>query len=452
MSGDIRISRGANIKLKGGAEKILTEASFPKSCAIKPKNFFNVIPKMIVREGDKVALGSPIFYDKKDPRIIFVSPASGVVKEIIRGERRKILEITIELSSSNQNKFSHKIENFEFLTPEKIKDLLLKSGSWPFIRQRPFNVLADPNSLPKSIHISATSSEPLGVDYDFIIKNNKEDFQRGIDVLNKFLPGKVNLFIDRSFGGFFLKVKNVNIFSVSGPHPSGNVSVQIQKTDPINFGEKVWVIQPEDIANIGKLFSTGIFNCQRTIAVSGSPVANPQYFKTIIGANLPSFISKLNIDKSFQNRYINGCVFSGIEVEEIGHIDFYNNLLSVIPEGNNYRFFGWLPFVDNRIPSLSKTSLSWLFGRKGYKVDTNLNGEERALVVTGEMEKVFPMNIYPMQLIKACMAGDIEKMEGLGIYEVVPEDFGLIDYSNTSKIEAQDIIREGIELIIKETA
>ena len=451
MTKDIRISKGARINIKGSAEKILTDISSRKSCAIKPGNFFNFNPKMLVKEGEEVSIGTPVCFEKNDSRVIIVSPVSGTVKEIIRGDRRKILEIVIEPNSSNK-KISHKVEKIDSLSPEKIKNFLLKTGSWPFIRQRPFNILADPDIIPKSIHISAISSVPLGVDYDFILKNNREDFQSGINILNTLLPGKVNLFIDKDFQGFFSKIKNANIFHVSGPHPSGNVSVQIQKTNPINFGEKVWVIRPEDIVNIAILFSTGIYSCKRTLAISGSPVANPQYFKTIIGSDLSSILKKLNIDSTIQNRYINGDIFSGTEVQEDGHIDFYNNLVTIIPEGNKHRFFGWVPFFYNKIPSLSGTSLSWLFGRKGYKVDTNLNGEERALVVTGEMEKVFPMDIYPMQLIKACMAGDIEKMEGLGIYEVIPEDFGLIDYSNTSKIEAQEIIKEGIELMIKEIA
>ena len=451
MTKDIRISRGATINIKGSAEKILTDITSAKTYAIKPENFFNFTPKMLVKEGAKVSIGTPICFEKNDSRIIFVSPVSGTLSKIIRGDRRKILEIVIEPDSSNK-KISHKVENTDSLSPEKIKKFLLKTGSWPFIRQRPFNVLADPDIIPKAIHISAISSAPLGVDYDFILKNNKKDFQSGINILNTLVPGNVNLFIDKDFEGFFSKIKNTNIFRVSGPHPSGNVSVQIQKTNPINIGEKVWVISPEDIVNIAILFSTGVYSCKRTIAVSGSPVSNPQYFKTTIGSDLFSMLKKLNIDSSTQNRYINGDVFSGIEVQKDSHIDFYNNLVSIIPEGNKHRFFGWLPFFHNKIPSLSRTSLSWIFGSKGYKVDTNMNGEERALVVTGEMEKVFPMDIYPMQLIKACMAGDIEKMEGLGIYEVIPEDFGLIDYSNTSKIEAQEIIKEGIELMIKETA
>ena len=451
MTKDIQISKGAKINIKGSAEKILTDIPSVNSYAIKPDNFFNFTPKMLVKEGEEVSIGTPICFEKNDSRIILVSPVSGILNKITRGGRRKILEIIIEPDSSNK-KISHKVEKIQSLNPEKIKKFLLKTGSWPFIRQRPFNVFADPDITPKSIHISTISSAPLGVDYDFILKNNKEDFQLGINILNTLLPGKVNLFVDKDFQGFFSKIKNANIFRISGPHPSGNVSVQIQKTNPINFGDKVWVIRPEDIVNIAILFSTGIYSCKRTLAISGSSVSNPQYFKTNIGSNLSSILKKLNIDPSIQNRYINGDVFSGIEVQKDGHIDFFNNLVSVIPEGNKYRFFGWVPFFHNKIPSLSRTSFSWLFGRKGYNVDTNLNGEERALVVTGEMEKVFPMDIYPMQLIKACMAGDIEKMEGLGIYEVIPEDFGLIDYSNTSKIEAQEIIKEGIELMIKEIA
>jgi Na+-transporting NADH:ubiquinone oxidoreductase subunit A len=331
-----------------------------------------------------------------------------------------------------------------------IVEILLNSGAWPFIKQRPYGILADPDIIPKSIYVSSCCTAPLGVDFEFLLKNDKDSFQLGIDVLNNLVKKPINLSIDASFSGFLEKIKGVNILLINGPHPAGNVSVQMQKHLPINMGEKVWEVRPEDVANIGKLFSSGEYSAQRTIAVAGSSVVQPQYIKTQIGAKISSLISLTGVDDSSQNRYINGDVLSGISESEHGYIDFYNNLLTIIPEGNHYRMFGWLPFMDNKIPSLSKTSLSWLFGKKGYEVDTNMNGEERAFVVTGEMEKVFPMDIYPMQLLKACMAEDIEKMEALGIYEVIPEDFGLIDYANTSKIEAQEIIRSGIELMIKE--
>jgi Na+-transporting NADH:ubiquinone oxidoreductase subunit A len=333
---------------------------------------------------------------------------------------------------------------------EAIKEVILKSGSWPFIKQRPYNTIAQPEDSPKSIFISTYSTAPLDVDYEFLLKNNKLDFQKGISVLKKLTSGNVNLTFDESFNGFFGAIKDAELIGVSGKHPAGNVGVQIHKIDPINYGDRVWVVEPEDVVNLGILFSTGQFSSQRTIAVVGSSVAKPQYYKTTIGAALKPYLEASEINQEEEVRVINGDVLSGTTSSEDGYAGYYNNLVSVIPEGNTYRMFGWLPFVDNHIPSISKTSLSWLFGSKKSKVTTNLNGEERALVVTGEMEKVFPMNIFPMQLIKACIVEDIERMEALGIYEVVPEDFGLIDYASTSKIEAQDIIKKGIALMIKE--
>ena len=448
MSNGISIKRGANIYLRGEAEKFLTEAKPSKTFALKPDNFFATVPRLLVKEGDLVAKGAPIFHAKHDPRILFVSPVSGIVKEILRGSKRKILHVIIE--NKNDSVTKHDINILSKLDRSTIVEILLNSGAWPFIKQRPYGILADPDITPKSIYVSSCCTAPLGVDFEFLLKNDKDSFQLGIDVLNTLVKEPINLSIDASFSGFLEKIKGVNILLVNGPHPAGNVSVQMQKYLPINMGEKVWEVRPEDVANIGKLFFSGEYSAQRTIAVAGSSVVQPQYVKTQIGAKISSLTSLTGVNDSSQNRYINGDVLSGMSVSDHGYIDFYNNLLTIIPEGNHYRMFGWLPFIDNKIPSLSKTSLSWLFRKKGYEVDTNMNGEERAFVVTGEMEKVFPMDIYPMQLLKACMAEDIEKMEALGIYEVIPEDFGLIDYANTSKIEAQEIIRSGIELMIKE--
>ena len=448
MSKGIIIKRGANINLRGEAEKLLTVAKPSKTFALKPDNFFGIVPRLLVKEGDSVAKGGPIFHAKHDPRILFVSPVSGVIKEIFRGSKRKILHIIIEIKSGSVIK--HNINLLSKIDRSTVVKILLNSGAWPYIKQRPYGVLADPDIIPKSIYVSTCCTAPLGVDFEFLLKNDKDDFQLGIDVLNTLVKKPINLSIDASFSGFLEKIKGVNIIPVNGPHPAGNVSVQMQRHLPLNMGEKVWEVRPEDVANIGKLFSSGEYSAQRTIAVAGSSVVQPQYIKTQIGAEISTLTNLTGVNDSSQIRYINGDVLSGLSVSAQGYIDFYNNLLTIIPEGNHFRMFGWLPFVDNKIPSLSKTSLSWLFGKKGYEVDTNMNGEERAFVVTGEMEKVFPMDIYPMQLLKACMAEDIEKMEALGIYEVIPEDFGLIDYASTSKIEAQEIIKGGIELMIKE--
>lgn len=448
MSAGIRIHRGATINLKGQSEKILSDASPSKTFALKPDNFFGTLPRLMVKEGEKIAEGAPVFHVKKDPRIVFVSPVSGLVKEVRRGAKRKILKIIIEKDEGE--KLSHKIPAFKSLDKKSVTDILLKTGAWPFIKQRPYGVMADPDVIPKSIYISTYASAPLDVDFEFLLKNHKEDFQKGIDVLNFLVDDPVSLSVDATFSGFFQNIKGVDLLPIKGPHPAGNVSVQIHKNNPLNMGEKVWEVRPEDVVNIGKLFSSGQFSAQRTVAVAGESVLQPQYVKTTIGAQISSITDISGFDNTQQNRFINGDVLTGKAEASDGHLDFYNNLFTIIPEGNHYRMFGWLPFMDNKIPSLSKTSLSWLMGNQGYSVDTNMNGEERAFVVTGEMEKVFPMDIYPMQLLKACMAGDIEKMEALGIYEVIPEDFGLIDYANTSKIEAQEIIREGIELMIKE--
>lgn len=448
MSKDIRIRKGFNLNLEGEANKILVDIHPSKTFALKPADFLSTTPKLLVKEGAKVEKGTPLFFAKENPRVHFVSPVSGEVTAIVRGAKRKILEVVVTQDDSAAV-VKHEIPELNTLDQEQTKEILLKAGAWPFITQRPYGTIARPEDTPKAIFVSTYTTAPLDVDYDFLLKNNKAEFQKGIDVLAK-LTDNLTLTADASFKGLFEKIENANIVGVSGNHPAGNVGVQIHHLTPINAGESVWVVNPEDVANIGALFMSGEFSAQRTVALVGSSVGKPQYYKATIGASISALLEKAKIDNSQPNRFINGDVLTGSATSPDNYLGFYNNLFSIIPEGNNYRMFGWLPFVDNNIPSMSKTSLSWLFGKRKSKVNTNLNGEERALVVTGEMEKVLPMDIYPMQLLKACMVQDIERMEALGIYEVVPQDFALVDYSSTSKIEAQEIIKQGIELMIKE--
>ena len=443
----LRIRKGATIKLEGAAEKIINENVSSSTYALNPDDFFAMTPKMLLKEGASVAAGTPLFFAKHDPRIQFVSPVAGTLKAIVRGAKRKILEIVVTADEKGKA-VTHKVDVPDKMGREKIVELLLQSGSWPFLRQRPYNIVANPDVQPKAIFISTYTTAPLDVDFEFILKNHQEAFQQGLDVLN-VLCEEIVLSEDGSLSKTFEGLKNVKQVTVSGPHPAGNESVQIHHLNPLNNNDKVWTIRPEDVVNIGLLFQTGKFHGQRTVAVAGSLVAYPQYIKTKIGAQIAPLLSATSTASSTPARIINGDVLSGKRVHLDGHLGFYNNLVSVIPEGNEYRMFGWMPFKDNNVPSISKTSFSWLFN-KPKKANTNLNGEERALVVTGEMEKVFPMEIYPMQLLKACMAGDIEKMEQLGIYEVIPEDFGLIDFANTSKLEAQEIIKDAMELMIKE--
>jgi Na+-transporting NADH:ubiquinone oxidoreductase subunit A len=329
---------------------------------------------------------------------------------------------------------------------DKVKEHVFSSGLGTFIMQRPYDVLADAEDTPKAIFVSAFDTTPLSASHEFILKDKMNFFQTGLNALTKLTPGKVYLGVDAASNGAVHQVENVEVVKISGPHPAGNVGVMIQKIDPINQGERVWTIKPEDVARIGQLFDTGKFNSERIVAVAGNAAVAPKYYKTHIGAEIKSLVE----ERPDNTRIISGNVFTGQKVEYDGYLNYFSNELTLIPEGNQHRMFGWLPFKDNHIHSMSKTSLSWLFSNRKYEVHTNLNGEERALVVTGEMEEVMPMDIYPMQLLKACMAGDIEKMEALGIYEVIPEDFALIDYTNTSKIEAQDIIRQGLDLMLTE--
>ena len=445
MSTDIKIRRGLTLKLKGEAEKVITEAPRPQTFAVKPPDFHTVTPKMLLKEGQSVKAGDVMFFSKYSERVKFVAPVSGTIAEIRRGAKRRILEVIIKADAEDNYKDFGKKDPAK-LSAEAIKTHLLESGCWPFIKQRPYDIIANPEDTPKAIFISACTTAPLAADVEFMLKDKKDDFQTGIHAIAKLTEGKTHLSVEKNTSSFLSGTQGVEIHNVSGPHPAGNVGVQIHHIDPINAGERVWTISPEDVAIIGKLFNTGQFDATRIVALAGTEAPKNQYFKLKAGANLKTLLGDISHDV----RIISGDVLTGDHITNDSFLGYYHNTITLIPEGNRYRMFGWLPFKDNHIHSISRTSFSWLFPNKKYTVNTNLNGEERALVVTGEMERVLPMDIYPMQLLKECMAGNIEKMEHLGIYEVAPEDFALIDYANTSKIEAQEIIREALDLMIKE--
>ena len=447
MSTDIVIKKGLDIKLKGKAQEKLTSTNRSKLFAINPPNFYGIKPKMAQKVGDKVEVGDTVFYDKSNDKIKFTSPVSGVINEIIRGAKRKILSVQINADQEDTFKnFGKKSPNN--LTGVQIKEALLESGCWAFIKQRPYDIIANPEDSPKAIFISAYATAPLVPEPSFILDGKQNEFQAGVDALSKLTEGKTHLSINAKEDSFLKNISNVELHKIEGKHPAGNVGVQISKIDPINAGDRVWVVNYQDVAAIGSLFLTGRYNPKRIIALTGSQIKEPQYYEIIQGAQIKDIIQgKLAEGKS---RIINGDALTGNAVTKNDSIGFYDNLITVIPEGDHYRFLGWVPFTGNNKFSMSRTFLSWLAPNKEYDLDTNLNGEERAFVITGEMEKVMPIDIYPMQLLKATMIGDIEKMENLGIYEVAPEDFALIDFISTSKIEAQNIIRQGLDLMIKE--
>jgi Na+-transporting NADH:ubiquinone oxidoreductase subunit A len=433
--------------LKGEAAHKVADATRSKVYAVKPSDFHGVTPKMVVKEGDNVKAGEVIFYSKVDEKVKFVAPVSGKIQEIKRGEKRVILEILI--AADSQDVFvEHSKKNPNDLSTEEVKAHLLASGCWPFINQRPYDVIANSADTPKAIFISTYASAPLAADVDFVLADKLIAFQAGVDALAKLTTGKVHLSLKGKGKSIFSDVKGVALHRVYGPHPAGNVGVLISKIDPINAGERVWTVSPQDVATIGELFLNGKFNATRTVALVGSEVKEAQYYNVISGAAIADLVGG-NIAGD-NVRIISGDVLTGTKVKMDGNLGFLSNTVTVIPEGNVFRMFGWMPFASPSIHSASRTGLSWLMPGKKYAPNTNLNGEERALVVTGEMEAVMPLDIYPMQLLKACLAGNIDKMESLGIYEVAPEDFALIDYTNTSKLEAQEIIREALDLMIKE--
>jgi Na+-transporting NADH:ubiquinone oxidoreductase subunit A len=409
-------------------------------------------PKMVVKEGEAVKAGSILFFNKYEESVKFASPISGIVKAIVRGEKRRIMEVLVE-SDGQQSFESGSVSDVSNMSSEEVKETMLASGLWPFINQRPIDVVADPKNDPKAIFVSAFSSAPLAPDYNFLLKGKGEEFQAGLNALSKLTAGKVHLTLDAngSSGDVFANAKGVQINKISSKHPGGNVGTQIHHIDPINKGEFVWTVNAQDVAIIGRYFLTGKYDTRKVIALTGSEIKEPQYFETIGGANVSDLLD--NNITSGNVRVISGNVLTGDKIDQDGYLGFYHNEVTVIPEGNQLKFVatkGWMgPGFDKF--SNSRTYPTWILPKsKKFRLDTNTNGEERAFVVTGELEKVFPFDILPMQLVKAAITDDIDGMENLGIYEVAPEDFALCEYVCTSKIDIQDKIRQGLDLIASE--
>ena len=448
MSKDIRIKKGVSIKLTGSAERVYANIPASEYYVVKPSDFTGLTPKLTVKVGDKVQAGSSLFFDKENPSVIFASPVSGEVSEIRRGEKRKILSVVVKADAEITYKEFSKAEA-KNLSREQIIEQMLAAGVWPFVRQRPFAVIANPVDMPKAVFISAFDSAPLACDSDFVLHGMKKEFQAGLDIVTKLTEGTTHLNIDGNSNSseVFTNAKGVQINKISGPHPAGNVGIQIHHIDPINKGEVVWYMYPQDVIAIGRLFSEGKYDATRLVALAGSQVEKPRYYRSMQGAAITT-MTEGNI-KEGDNRFINGNVLTGTHIAADGNLGFYNNEISVIPEGKEQDFLGWLLPGFSKF-SLSRTFFSWINPKKEYAISANMNGEERAYVVTGQYEKVLPMDVYPQHLIKAIMIGDIDLMENLGIYEVAEEDFALCEFACTSKMPVQEILREGLDLVRKE--
>lgn len=446
----IKLRRGLDIRIEGSPDHSLNAPTVSyRKYAAKPTDFYGMKPKLAVKEGDRVLAGSALFYDKENPAVTVASPVSGAVTEIVYGERRVIREIRIEADEKIEYKTFSPIKPEEF-TEGNVKERLLEAGLWPYIRQRPYDIPADPGQRPRDIFVSAFDTAPLAPDLDMAVNGQEMFFQAGIDALRCLTNGKVYVGVHRTktASAAYNECKNAEVCVFEGKHPSGNVGVQIHHVAPINKGQTVWYVHPQDVIIMGRLFLKGVYDATKIVALGGSEVIRTGYHKVVAGLNV-SYLLKDNLKQESDLRVISGNVLTGKTVGADGYLGAFDHLVSVIPEGNRFRFMGWLSPGFN-LYSYSRTFFAWLFHNRQYRLDTNLNGGERAFVLTGQFEKVLPMDIYPMQLIKACMAEDIENMEALGIYEVAPEDFALCEYIDASKTEIQHVIRKGLELVRKE--
>lgn len=448
MSKVIKIRKGLDIKLKGTADKIISKAEPAFSYAVKPIDFPGITPRLAARPDDKVKAGSVLFFDKLRPEIKFTSPVSGVVKAVNRGERRRILEVVVESDGKNES-LDFKAGDPNDLSREEVRQKILDAGLWPAIRQRPYAVIARHRNEPKAIFISGFDTSPLAPDMDYIIKGQNSFFQTGINALKKLTRGEVHLSLNSAYppSDVFTGARGVRIHYFKGPHPAGNPGIQIHHIDPVNKGDMVWYVQPQEVIMIGRLFETGKYDASRTIALTGSEVKKPRYYKVISGTSIESLVAG-NVNGG-NLRYISGNALTGTRINKIGYLGYYDSQLTVLPEGDHYEMFGWMA-PGFRKCSNSHSFPTWLSPGKEYRIDTSLKGGVRPFVLTGDYEKVLPMNIYPMQLLKSILVDDIDKMEALGIYEVGEEDFALCEFVCTSKIEIQSIIRQGIDLMIKE--
>jgi Na+-transporting NADH:ubiquinone oxidoreductase subunit A len=448
----IRIKRGFDINLRGQAEKKIHDIPLPDTYAVKPTDFIGIKrPKVLVEEGDTVNAGTPILHCKMNDKIKYVSPVSGEIVEIVRGEKRKLLEIRILADKEIQHESFRKytVSEINNLSKEEVVDNLCKSGVWPNIIQRPYGIVANPESVPDDIFVSGFDSSPLAPDFDVLYQGLEQYIQEGIEILNKFISGQLHITLnaDAEFSKIFSQLDNVNIHKISGPHPAGNVGTQIHHIRPINKGDIIWTITPFGLAQIGKLFLEGKYDADRIIAVTGPEAKEAFYVKTKIGANIAKVIE--NNLASEDVRIISGNVLTGEAIGKKGYLGYYHNQITVLKEGNQLTFLGWFKPTFTELSFHRAIGLMSFLNSKQteYSLNTNTRGDKRAFVMSGVFEKVMPMDIYPTHLFKAIISEDYDEMEALGIYELVEEDVALCEFVDVSKHNIQQILRNGLDLL-----
>lgn len=450
MARVIKLRKGLDVNLKGKAslEKFSVQPS--DKYALVPDDFCGMKPKVVVKEGDKVKAGEVLFVDKNHPTVKFVSPVSGKVALIERGDRRKVLSVQVE-ADAQQEYVDFGKKNVASLTAAQVKEALLEAGLFAFFKQRPYDVTADPETTPKAIFVSAFNSMPLAADFEFVLKSQEADFQTGLDALSKMAPTHLGVSVKQQSKAL-TEAKNVEVTLFDGPAPAGNVGVQINHVSPINKGEIVWTLGAEEVIFIGRLFNTGKVDLTRTIALAGSEVASPAYCEMKVGQQLGVLLNgKLNSREHI--RIVNGNVMTGVKTSEQGFLAAHATEVNVIPEGDDvHEMLGWM-MPRFKEYSTSRSYFSWMFGKKKeFVLDARIKGGERHMIMSNEYDKVFPMDIFPEYLIKAIITGDIDRMEAMGIYEVAPEDFALCEFVDSSKLELQRIVREGLDMLRQEMA
>jgi len=444
----IRIRRGKDIPLVGEVKDFSLKTHSSNFFAIQPYVLKFIKPKLLVEEGQQVKAGQPVILHKEAEQVVLTSPVNGICRKIVRGEKRRLEQIVIEATDPlDQVVFPTK--DPEKMKREEILEHLLMSGLWPLFKQRPYGVLAQPQVVPRDIFVTGFDTAPLAVSFDPFIQQNQTHFIAGLNILKKLTNGKVFLSLHQKFNQpkLYENLENIEIKWFSGPHPAGNVGVQIHHIKPINKGEYIWTLNSQDVVALGFLFNTGKRLFQRQVALTGSELKNTGIYLLPAEVQIKGLIEGNLLQDNV--RVISGNVLTGSKIEKDGFLMMHDTQITVIPEGNYYEFMGWAAPGFKKY-SLSRTFFSWLTSNRKYRLDTNMHGGVRPFVVSEQYEKVFPFEIYPVYLLKAILANNIDMMEKLGIYEVIEEDFALCEFACTSKIESQQIMRQGIELMIKE--
>ena len=447
MANVIKLHKGLNINLKGRAAEQKIQLKSNGKYALMPDDFEGVTPKVVVKEGDKVQAGDALFVNKQYPEVKFASPVSGTVSAVVRGERRKVLCVKVD-ADAQQSFVDFGKKDVTKLDGKAVIDALLEAGIFGYVNQLPYAVSTNPSVMPKAIFVSALRDKPLAADFEFEVKGQEADFQTGITALSKIAKTYLGVGVSSALEN--VKDAEVNIFD--GKCPAGNVGVQVNHIDPVNKGEVVWTIgDPTVVLFIGRLFNTGKVDLRRTVALCGSEIKNPAYVDMLVGEELSTLLSN-SYDAQKSVRIINGNVLTGKPTTKEGFLGAHSSEITVIPEGNDAdEVLGWILPRFNQF-SVSRSYFSWLCGKKSYALDARIKGGERHMIMSGEYDKVLPMDIYGEYLIKAIITGDIDRQEALGIYEVSPEDFALAEFVDSSKLELQRIVREGLNVLRKENA